>query len=92
MEASKTLAAVPVTELLPGLELKGDLLPWQDLSPLADVVGVIGARPVRVGDGVGAAAVRQRHSEVEKGTPDGCIQALSSKATCSEFLCTSLRR
>ena len=65
-----TLSAVPVTQLLTGLELKGDLLPWQDLSPLADVVRVIGARPVHVSDGVGTAAVRQRHPEAEQGTPD----------------------
>ena len=61
----KNTSSVPVTELLPGLKLKGYLLPRQDLSPLADVVRVIGARPMHVSNGVCAAAVRQRHSGVE---------------------------
>jgi len=52
---------LPVAKFLPGLELEGDLLPGQHLSPLADVVRVVRARAVHVGDGVCAAAVRQRH-------------------------------
>lgn len=76
---------VPVTEFLTGLELERDLLSWQHLPPLTDVVGVIGSRALDVGDGVRAAAVRQRHPvEVEcrvTSLHDGIVDCKSQNYT-----------
>lgn len=53
---------LPVSQFFPGLKLKWDLLPWQHLSPLADVVCIVGLRPMHIRYGVSTTAVRQRHS------------------------------
>ncbi len=55
------MLTVPVAEFLAGFKLKGNLLPRQHLSPLADIVSVISSWAVDIWDGVCTTAVRQRH-------------------------------
>lgn len=53
---------LPVPKFLTGLKLKWDLLSWQHLSPLADVVRIICPGPMNFRYRVSTTAVGQRHS------------------------------
>lgn len=58
---SRCMPHAPVSKFFTGLELKRNLLPWQHLCPLTDVVHVVCPRSVHIWYGVSTTAVRQCH-------------------------------